>query len=82
MKSITINEAQSRLDELLNEIGDGHEPVMIRNQGNSAVLNSETYWRAIQETIDLLSIPGMGESIIEGVNTPVDELVDVSDIRF
>jgi len=37
------------------------------------VLISEEDWEAIQETLYLLSVPGMRESIREGMNTPVEE---------
>lgn len=36
-------------------------------------LISEEKWLAIQETLYLLSIPGMSESIQEGLQTPIEE---------
>jgi antitoxin YefM len=37
------------------------------------VLLSEENWMAIQETMCMLSIPGMRESIREGLGTPIEE---------
>jgi PHD/YefM family antitoxin component YafN of YafNO toxin-antitoxin module len=58
---------------LIDEISSNHEPVTITGKRANAVLISEEDWRAIQETLYLLSIPGMGESIREGLQTPIEE---------
>jgi PHD/YefM family antitoxin component YafN of YafNO toxin-antitoxin module len=39
-------------------------------------LAGEGEWRAVQETLHLVSIPGVRESIIEGMNAPLDECRD------
>jgi len=46
---------------------------VILGKRNKAVLVSEEDWAAIQETLYLLSVPGMRESIREGMEAPVDE---------
>lgn len=73
MTNITVTEARKSLYKLLDEVAQSHEPVQIAGKRNSAVLISENDWRAIQETLYLTSIPGMRESILEGMATPVDE---------
>ncbi len=73
MTNITVTEARKRLYTLLDEVALSHEPVQIAGKRNSAVLVSESDWRAIEETLYLLGIPGMRESIIEGMQTPVEE---------
>jgi len=65
MSSINATEARSRLYKLLDEIAQSHEPVLITGKRANAVLISENDWRSIQETLHLLSIPGMRESIRE-----------------
>ena len=55
------------------------EPVQITGKRGSAVLVSEDDWRAIEETIHLMSIPGMTESIREGMDTPIEECVEELD---
>ena len=74
MTSITATEARKRLYKLLDEVAASHEPVEITGRRVSAVLVSEDDWRAVQETLHLLSIPGMRESILEGMATPVTDL--------
>ena len=67
------------LYKLLDEIAESHEPVLITGKRVNAVLISENDWRSIQETLHLLSLPGMRESIREGLNTPVEECSDKLD---
>ncbi len=74
MTTITATEARKSLYRLVDEVQDSHEPVKITGKRGSAVLVSEDDWRAVQETLYLVSIPGMRESILEGMATPVDEL--------
>ena len=76
MASISATEARKRLYALIDEVGDSHEPLQITSKRGNAVLLSEADWNAIQETLRLVSIPGMRESILEGLATPAEELSD------
>ncbi len=71
MTTITAREARARLYELLEEAAASHEPIRIRGKRHSAVLMSEEDWRAVAETLHLVAIPGMAESIRKGMKTPV-----------
>lgn len=73
MTTLTATEARRRLYSLVDEVKESHEPVQIVGKRNSAVLISEEDWRAIQETLYLTSIPGMRESIRQGLETPLEE---------
>ena len=73
MKNVTAGQAQETLPRLLEEIAASHEPVKISGDSSNGVLIAEEDWRAIQETVYLLSIPGMRESIREGLITPLEE---------
>jgi prevent-host-death family protein len=79
MTSITATEARKQLYKLLDDVSDSHEPVQITGRRGNAVLVGEDDWRAVQETLYLVSIPGMRESLIEGLATPVDECADKLD---
>ena len=72
MAGITATEARSKLYRLIDEAAESHRPVVISGKRNSAVLVSEKGWSAIQDTLFLLSGPGMRESIREGMKTPID----------
>ena len=73
MNSVNASEAREKLDRLLDDAASDHEPVLIRGPRANGVLVGEEDWNAIQETLHLLSVPGLRESILEGVATPVDE---------
>jgi prevent-host-death family protein len=73
MATITASEARARLFRLIDETAASHQPLLITGKRNNAVLVSAEDWEAIQETLFLLSIPGMRESIREGMDTPIDE---------
>jgi prevent-host-death family protein len=74
--NISVTEARKRLYALIDEVGDSHQPVQITGKRGNAVLLSEADWNAIQETLHLVSIPGMRESILDGLATPTEELSD------
>ena len=76
MPVMTATEARSALYSLLDDVAASHEPVLITGKRNNAILIAEEDWRAITETLFLLSIPGMRESIAEGMRTPVAECAD------
>lgn len=73
MKVITALKAQDMLPKLLEETSASHEPIQITSGSSKGVLVSEEDWRSIQETLYLLSIPGMRESIREGMEAPLEE---------
>lgn len=76
MKTLTASEARAGLYRLLDETAASHEPVQITGKRNNAVLVSEEDWKAVQETLYLLSIPGMRESIRQGMEAPLEEMSD------
>ena len=73
MTTLTATEARAKLYKLLDQAASSHEPVQITGKRGNAVLIAEEDWRAIQETLYLLSIPGMRESIRKGLKTPVEK---------
>ena len=79
MTTITATEARKKLYKLLDEVSESHEPIQITGKSTNAVLVSEDDWRSIQETLFLTGIPGMRESIIEGLET---DLVDTEELDW
>ena len=75
MTTIKVGQARTKLSRLVDEAAASHEPILITGKRANAVLLSEEDWRAIQETLYLLSIPGIRESIREGLQTPVEECI-------
>lgn len=73
MPTLSATEARSKLYRLIDQASLSHEPIVITSKRGNAVLLSEDDWRSIQETIFLLNIPGMRESIREGLATPIED---------
>ncbi|MES9870042.1 MAG: type II toxin-antitoxin system Phd/YefM family antitoxin [Sedimenticola sp.] len=73
MTILNATEARSKLYSLIDEATNTHQPIVITGKRGNAVLVSEEDWNAIAESLHLLSIPGMRESIKEGMETPVSE---------
>ena len=73
MTTLSASEARALLYRLMRQVAKTHEPVQITGKDNTAVLVSEEDWRAVQETLYLLSVPKMRESIRKGLKTPVDK---------
>ena len=73
MNTLTASEARANLSRLIDEAAASHEPIIIAGKRSSAVLISAEDWSAIQETLFLLSVPGLRESIKEGMAEPLAE---------
>jgi antitoxin YefM len=79
MKNVSVTEARKRLYKLLDEVTVTSEPVQITGPRSNAVLVSERDWRALEETVYLASIPGLADSIREGLATPIEDCVEELD---
>jgi prevent-host-death family protein len=73
MAILTASEARANLYRLIDQTAESHEPILIAGKRTSAVLVSEEDWKAIQETLHLLSIPGMRESIRDAMAEPLSK---------
>ena len=79
MTTLSVTEARKQLYKLIDDVAESHEPVQITGKRGNAVLVGEDDWRSVQETLHLVSIPGMRESILEGMETPIEQLEDQLD---
>lgn len=73
MTTLNATEARSKLYALIDETSTSHQPIIITGKRGNAVLLSENDWNAVNETLHLLSIPGMRESIREGMDVELDK---------
>lgn len=73
MRTLPVSRARSQLFSLLQEVTEAHSPVQITGKNGNAILVSEEDWGAIQETLYLLSIPGMRDSLLESDAEPLAE---------
>ena len=79
MQTLSASNARTNLYRLIDEAAASHEPLVITGKRNNAVLVSADDWASMQETLFLLSIPNMRESLREGMSTPASDLSSTLD---
>lgn len=79
MSHHSINDAKENLQQLVEQVVESHQPIVITGERKNAILLSEDDWSSIQETLYLLSMPGMRESIRAGLATPIEECSEALD---
>lgn len=83
MTVINATKARENLYKLITEVNESSTPITItNNRGKNAVLLSENDWNAIQETLYLVSVPGLAESIIEGGKAPIDDCLAEDEVDW
>lgn len=73
MSTLNVTDARSKLYALIDETAKTHRPITITGKRGNAVLISEEDWNAVNETLYLVSIPGMRESIRDGMESALEE---------
>jgi|LSQX01.2.fsa_nt_gb antitoxin YefM len=82
MKTYTVTKARSEIFKIMEQVVVYNEPVQITTSKGNAVVLSEDDYRAIEETLHLLSVPGMRESILDAVRTPDSEWRSEDDLPW
>jgi antitoxin YefM len=79
MQTLIASEARANLYRLIDETAESHKPIIISGKRNNAVLVSAEDWNAMQETLYLLALPKMRESIKAGMTKPLAKNTKVLD---
>ncbi len=83
MTAISVTKARENLYQLIADVNASNTAVTITNsRGKNAVILSEDDWNAVQETLYIMSVPGMTESIIEGGNTPIEDCLSEDEVEW
>ena len=77
-----MNQAQFNLAQLIADINLKHQPILIKETTENAILICEQEWNEIQETLYIQSITGLTESIHQEASTPLEECIDVENIEW
>lgn len=81
MTTITATKARENIYQLIQEVNASCTPVTITNsRGKNAVLIGEEDWKSIEETLLLMSIPGMAESILKGGDAPIEDCFEEEEV--
>lgn len=68
---------RKNLFSFLDAAAVNDEKIIVTTKNGNAAIISEEYLRSLEETCYLCSIPGMAESLVEGMNTPTEECVEI-----
>jgi antitoxin YefM len=79
MDIFNATNARKNFFKLMDSAVKTHEPIVVTGKCGNVVVISEEDYRSIQETLYLVSVPGMREKIMEGLKTPIEELVEDTD---
>ena len=71
MRSVSASKARASFYRLMDQAAHSHEPVIVTGKRNNVVVMGEDDWRSVQETLYLLSIPGMRKAILDGGKLPL-----------
>lgn len=83
MNAISATKARENLYQLISDVNTDNTAVIItNNRGKNAVIISEDNWNAVQETLYIMSIPGLAESIVEGGKTPLDDCLSEDEVNW
>lgn len=82
MNLLSVREARDKLYRLIDELAESHQPVVITGKRNNAVMIAQEDWEAIQETLYLVSIPGMKASIEQAAAEPIEECINLEDLDW
>ena len=80
MEIYSTSQARDNLYKLVDYAASSHEPIYIVGKRNKVVMLSEEDFNAMQETLYLLSIPGMKESIIQSSKEPIENFTEKLDL--
>ncbi|MDI6600174.1 MAG: type II toxin-antitoxin system Phd/YefM family antitoxin [Thermoanaerobacteraceae bacterium] len=82
MKTIPITVMRQNIYKILKQTIKYGEPIQITTKEGNAVVVSEDDWEAIQETLYLLSVPNLRESILEADKTPLENWGNEEDLGW
>ena len=82
MKTVPVSNARQDIFNIIEQTIVSSEPIQITSKKGDVVMLSLEDWSAIQETLYLLEIPGMRESILDGAKEPIGECKSLEDIGW
>ena len=80
MTTTTITYFRKNIYTMVENAVRFNEPVNITTKDGNAVLISEEDYLGLIETLNLTSIPGMREKLLDGLNTPLADTISEEEV--
>ena len=74
MKQLKLEDVEANFEQVLDDVLVSGGPIKIVKEAGNAILVSEEVWRGLTETLSLMAIPGMRDSIRSGMRQPVSDM--------
>ena len=71
VKQVQLKDNQENFEQIIDDVLVSGGPVKILKDNGNAILVSEEVWRGMTETLSLMAIPGMRDSIRSGMRQPL-----------
>ena len=71
MKQLKLEDVEANFEQVLDDVLVSGGPIKIVKDTGNAILVSEEIWRGLTETLSLMAIPGMRDSIRSGMRQPI-----------
>ena len=71
VKQVQLKDNQENFEQIFDDVLVSGGPVKILKDNGNAILVSEEVWRGMTETLSLMAIPGMRDSIRSGMSQPI-----------
>ena len=82
MTNTNVTNFRKNLYSMLEQTVRFNEPININTKDGNAVVLSEEDYNGLIETLYISSVPGVKESIIEGLNMPVSECIPETEVKW
>lgn len=82
MLNTNVTAFRKNIFQLLEQTIKYNEPVNVSTKDGNVIVLSEEDYNSLMETLYLSSIPGMKETIAEGLNTALSECVPESEVQW
>jgi len=74
IKQVQLEDVQENFEQIFEDVLVSGGPVKILRDTGNTILVSEEVWRGMTATMNLMSSPGMRESIRSGMREPITDI--------
>ena len=82
MLNTNVTNFRKNIFGMLEQTIKYNEPVNISTRDGNAVMLSEEDYNGLMVTLQICSVPGMKEKIIDGLNTPISDCLSENEVEW
>lgn len=82
METINVTNARTKLFGIVDLVNENHEPVKILGKRGDAVILSADDWKAIEETMYIMSVPGLADDLKKSFSEPLEDMVNADEVEW